>query len=103
MIRIEVVQRPPMSSIDGIRVDRFEPGNQYEVGNSIGALFLAEGWAIPVPLDSPVDNVPFDEHHPYDPRPLFRDDPSNLKRESNPPYLNRDVAANSKWRKRRRR
>ena len=103
MIRIEVVQRPPVSSIDGIRIDCFEPGNQYEVGNSIGAVFLAEGWAIPVPLDSPVDHVPFDAHHPYDPRPPYSDDPSNLKRESNPPYLNRNVAADVKRRKRRRR
>jgi len=84
-------------------VDRFEPGNQYEVGNSIGAVFLAEGWAVPVPLDSPVDNLPFDENDPYDPRPLYSDDPSNLKRESNPPYLNREVAAEFKRRKRRRR
>ena len=106
MLRIEVVQRPPVSSIDGIRLDRFEPGNQYEVGNSIGAVFLAEGWAIPVPLDSPVDpvgKVPFDANDPYDPRPPYSDDPSNLKRESDPPYLNRDVAADSKRRKRRRR
>jgi hypothetical protein len=100
-MRIEVVQRPPVSSIDGIRVDRLAPGNQYEVGNSIGAVFLAEGWAIPVPLDSPVDTVPFDENDPYDPRPLSSADPSNLTRDSNPPYLNRDIAADFKGRKRR--
>ena len=100
-MRIEVVQRPPISSIDGIRLDCFEPGKQYEVGNSIGAVLLAEGWAIPMPLDSPADDVLFDDNNPSDPRPLYSDDPSNLKRESDPPYLNRDVAADFKWPKRR--
>jgi hypothetical protein len=103
-MRIEVVQRPSVSSIDGIRLDCFEPGKQYEVGNSLGALFLAEGWAVPMPLDSPMPDVPFDDNDPYDARPLSRkDDPSNLKRESRPPYLNRDIAADSKGRKHRRR
>jgi hypothetical protein len=102
-MRIEVVQRPSVSSIDGIRLDCFEPGKRYEVGNSIGAVFLAEGWAIPVPLDSPMPDVPFDDNDPYDTRPLHKDDPANLQRESRPPYLNRDIAADFKWRKRRRR
>jgi hypothetical protein len=101
-MRIEVIQRPPISSIDGIRLDRFEPGKQYEVGNSIGAVFLAEGWAIPVPLDAPAAYTPFDENDPYDPRRLDRNDPLNLKRESSPPCLSRDVAADFKWRKGRR-
>jgi hypothetical protein len=99
-MRIEVVQRPTVSSVDGIRLDCFEPGRQYEVGNSIGALFLAEGWAIPVPLNSPVPDMAFDD---YDTRPLYKADPSNLKREPRPPYLNREVAADFKRRKRRRR
>jgi hypothetical protein len=101
-MRIEVVQRPSVSSIDGIRLDCFEPGRQYEVGNSIGALFLAEGWAIPVPLDSPMPDVLFDDYDPYD-RPLYKGDPSNLKREPRLPYLDRGIAADFKWRKRRRR
>jgi hypothetical protein len=102
LIRIEVIQRPPISSIDGIRLDRFEPGKQYEVGNSLGAVFLAEGWAIPVPLDAPVAYTPFDDNDPYDLRLLDSNDPSNLKRESNPPSRNHDVAADFKRRKRRR-
>jgi hypothetical protein len=34
--------------VDGIRLDVFVPGCSYEIGNSLGALFLAEGWAEPV-------------------------------------------------------
>jgi hypothetical protein len=102
-MRIEVIQRPPVSSIDGIRLDRFEAGKQYEVGNAIGAVFLAEGWAIPVPLDAPVADTPFDDNDLYGSRPLYINDPSNLKRESNPPSLKHDVAADFKRRKRPRR
>ena len=101
-MRIEVVQPPPIRSIDGIRLDCFEPGKQYEVGNSIGALFLAEGWAIPVPLDAAVSFVPFGENDPYDPRPLYRREPSKLKRASDLRDHNRTVAADFKRRKRRR-
>jgi len=103
LMRIEVVQRASVSSIDGIRVDRFEPGKRYEVGNSIGSVLLAEGWAVPVPLDAPMPDAPFDDNDPYDSRPLYKDDPSNLTREPSPPYLNRDIAADFQWRKRRRR
>ena len=101
-MRIEVVQRPTISSIDGIRLDCFEPGKQYEVGNSIGALFLAEGWAVPVPVDSAKPDVPFDDNDLYDTRPLHKGDTSNLKREPRPLYLSRGAAADFKWRKRRR-
>jgi hypothetical protein len=100
-MRIEVIQSPPVPSIDGIRLDRFEPGKQYEVGNSIGAVFLAEGWAIPVPLEAPVADTPFDDNDLYDSRPFDINDPSNLERESNQPSLKRDVAADFKWRKRK--
>jgi hypothetical protein len=52
-MRIRILHRPNCSSIDGIRLDRFEPGQLYEVGNSLSAVFLAEGWAEPVALDEP--------------------------------------------------
>jgi len=53
-MRIQIIQRPTLPSIDGIRLDRFEPGRVYEVGTSLGSLLLAEGWAAPpVSADAP--------------------------------------------------
>jgi hypothetical protein len=44
--------------VDGIRLDQFRPGRQYVLGNSLGALFLAEGWAEPVEDDEPSPAIP---------------------------------------------
>jgi hypothetical protein len=52
-MRIRILQKPSIRSIDGLRLDRFEPGHQYEVGNSLGALLLAEGWGEPVSVRNP--------------------------------------------------
>lgn len=108
-MRIRIVQSPPETSIDGIRLDRFELGGQYEVGNNLGALFLAEGWATPVELDEPPLPVPFSETDPFDPRRLYhppgaKPDPTNLVRDTYPPHVNRnDKAAEFKRRRRKRR
>ena len=61
MMRIRIVQLPTMESLDGIRLDHFAIGGEYEVGNCIGALLLAEGWAEPVSLDAPAPYVPFND------------------------------------------
>jgi hypothetical protein len=53
-MRLRIVRRPTESRIDGIRLDHFRVGDQYEVGTALGAVFLAEGWAVPVPDDVPV-------------------------------------------------
>jgi len=42
---IKIVKKLTPSHIDA-RSDLFKPGCQYEVGNAIGQLFIAEGWAI---------------------------------------------------------
>ena len=42
MMRIEVMQKASVSVVDGIRLDAFHPGVQYERGNCLGALLLAE-------------------------------------------------------------
>lgn len=47
LLKVEIVKRPGMPSIDGIRLDYFEPGRSYEVGNLVGAYLLAEGFAKP--------------------------------------------------------
>jgi hypothetical protein len=101
-MRIKILRTPPVHGIDGIRLDCFEVGRQYEVGNSIGALFLAEGWAEPVPVDAERPYQFFTSDDPFDSRALY-DDPPNLKKEQFPPYLEPDVAADLKLRRRRRR
>jgi hypothetical protein len=47
-VRIRIIQQPTISSIDGIRVDKFVTGGTYNIGTSLGSLFLAEGWAVPI-------------------------------------------------------
>jgi hypothetical protein len=46
-MRIRIVQKPGSTSIDGVRLQDFEPGQSYEIGSTLGALLLAEGWAVP--------------------------------------------------------
>ena len=48
-MRIKVVAQPTQHSIDGIDLDRFHVGVEYEVGNTTGSFFLAQGWAVPAP------------------------------------------------------
>ena len=86
-MRIRIVQRPAQPSLDGIRLDRFELGYIYDVGPTIGSLFLAEGWAEPV-----ADNLPPLVEPPVDAtsqEPVDPDNPPNLRREIYPPYLDR--------------
>jgi len=47
-MRIRIVRRPSVENIDGVSLERFEPAREYDVGNSLGAVMLAEGWAEPV-------------------------------------------------------
>jgi hypothetical protein len=58
-MRIRIIQKPGVSSIDGIRLDRFELGAQYEVGTNVGSVLLAEGWAVPVAPDDSAHLIPF--------------------------------------------
>jgi hypothetical protein len=66
-----MLRKPRETCIDGVRLDRFEPGFEYEVGSSLAALFFAEGWAEPLPFDFgeqeptiPVDEAPVSEKRP---------------------------------------
>jgi hypothetical protein len=47
-MRIRMLRRPREMCIDGVRLDRFETGFEYELGPTLGALFCAEGWAEPL-------------------------------------------------------
>jgi hypothetical protein len=53
-LRLLVTQRLS-GSIDGIRLDRFQPGAVYEVGSTLGAYLLAVGAAEPVEDDTPAE------------------------------------------------
>jgi hypothetical protein len=92
-MRVRIVRASPISSIDGVRLDGFGVGEEYTVGNTIGALLLAEGWAVPVPLDAPKPVEPFAEGDPFDSRMLYRSRPSNLIRQATVPFDERDTAA----------
>jgi hypothetical protein len=102
-MRIRIVKVPPIDSIDGIRFDCFDVGREYEVGNSIAALFLAERWAEPVPLDTPRPFTPYTDDDPFDARILYQGQPANLVKVSEPPLLDRAVASDYQRRKRKRR
>jgi hypothetical protein len=90
-MRIRVVRRPSVASIDGIRLDHFEPGSEHELGSGLGSLFLSEGWGVPVAerthaLENGRAGAPTDAAA----------DPPNLQRETYPPYADRlgpDIAA----------
>ena len=81
-----------------MQLDRFKPGMLYELGNLLGSVFLAEGWAEPVPSDEPAMLVPFSE--------LDEDDdnsaPPNLTREYFPPYYDAPSALTADRRRRSR-
>jgi hypothetical protein len=57
-MRIRVIQKPSLGCIDGLRLDYFGVGCQYELGNMLGALMLAEAWAEPVASDEPALIIP---------------------------------------------
>jgi hypothetical protein len=77
-MRLRIVRSPTESRIDGIRLDHFRVGDQYEVGTALGAVFLAEGWAVPVPDDVPAPARGVEYQAPTA--------PPNLIRDSYPPY-----------------
>ena len=105
MIRIRIVQSPTIADVDGIALDSYRVGGEYELGNSLAALFLAEGWAEPVELGVPGPPEPFSEDDPFGTSTLDRNSPPNLVKEQVPPFLERDLAHDfgHRWRQRRRR
>ena len=77
-MRIRVVHHPGNTSIDGIRLQDYQPGRSYEVGTTVGAFLLAQGWAVP-------DDAP----------DLGRNDPptQEIRGVYEPPRALRDIAA----------
>ena len=99
-MRIRVLQIPAVEAVDGIDLRRFYPGQQYEVGNTLGALLLAEGWAEPVASDEAALLIPVSELG-AGPRPAGS--PANLVREIFPPYYDAPAALAMDRRRRPRR
>src|SRR4030095_716439 len=99
-MRVRVVRPPPIASIDGVRLDYFVVGEEYSVGNTIAAVLLAEGWAVPLPLDAPTPVEPFAEGDPFDSRTLYRSRPPNLIRQATVPFGERDTTADKGRRQR---
>jgi hypothetical protein len=94
-MRIRVVKTPSLEEVDGIRLDQFRPVGEYRLGNSLAALFLAEGWGEPVAEDEPEMAVP-----PIQPPNA---QPPNLVRERFPPYYGNPLPVAADRRRSRRR
>jgi hypothetical protein len=100
-MRIRILRIPPIREVDGITLHWLAVGRDYKVGNALGAQFLAEGWAEPVPLDAPKQPALFGADDPFGVAIIDRNSPPNLIREHEPPYVGRDIAADSfRWRRR---
>src|SRR6266478_273145 len=80
-MRIKVIRTPTLSEVDGVRLDLFRPGVQYEMGNCLGALVLAEGWGVPVDSTEPAMVIPMSEFA----ADRDRAEPRNAVREVRPP------------------
>jgi len=102
-MRIRILHTPNTDDIDGIDLRRFTVGLTYEVGNSLGALMLAEGWAAPASDDdASALLVPFSDADPFVTR-IVEHNPPNLLRESYPPYIDElSIAADLDRRRRTR-
>jgi hypothetical protein len=46
-VKVRIKNTPDQREVDGIKLDRFEPGAAYEVSSSIGSWLVAEGYALP--------------------------------------------------------
>ena len=93
-MRIKIIQEPGEVSIDGLDLRHFRMGLHYEIGNTLGAVFLAEGWAEPVDDYRPALVVPLTEFDVDAPAPR------NLVRKFYPPYYDAPPAIAADGRRR---
>lgn len=99
-MRIKLVRRPTISDIDGVQLEHFVVGEQYDVGATVGALLLAEGWAIPCD-EVAAAIVPFSDADPFVIRVANGQTPPNLIRETYPPSADGITLAGEFERRRR--
>jgi len=83
-MRIRIIRRPDDACIDGIQLDRFEPGHEYDVNAALGCLLLAEQWAELTASGEPAVVIPLAEAQP---RFGSLKHPANLIIETAPPYI----------------
>lgn len=102
-MRIKIVQTPPCRVVDGVNLQHFVAGRKYDVGPTMGALLLAEGWAVPVPDDEPALVIPFSDSDQFPTRVANDASPPTVTGGTSPPYAKQiSVAADIERRRRRR-
>jgi CheY-like chemotaxis protein len=57
-VRLRILKTPPASELEGVHIGRYRQGLIYEVPNRVANVFLAEGWAVPVPDETPALILP---------------------------------------------
>jgi hypothetical protein len=102
-MRIRILQAPLGDNVDGIDLSHFHVGNEYDVGATFAALFVAEGWAEPIPVSAPRVPTPFGPDDPFTTSVLDRSTPPKLIKEQFPTYVGRDKAADARRRRRKHR
>jgi len=60
-MRIRILSKRLPSSIEGIDLQDFQYGNQYDVGTTLAGVLLAQGWAEPVADPEPALVIPLGE------------------------------------------
>jgi hypothetical protein len=81
-MRVRIIRTPAPGDVDGLRLDRFQPGREYEVGPTLGSLLLAEGCAQPVTEQGAAKSGRKAPNAP--PKRAATSDPPNLIRERDP-------------------
>jgi len=80
-MRIRIIQKPNIPSVDGVRLAGFEWGRLYDVNSALGLLMIAQDWATPVMPEELRQFSDFDADAQREP-----DTPVNFRREIFPPY-----------------
>ena len=80
-MRIRIVHQPTHPDVDGVDLTQFHVGREYDLGMSLASVLLAEGWAEPIPLDTPPPPVPFGPEDPFTMRVIRRREPPTLVRD----------------------
>jgi hypothetical protein len=83
-MRVRITERPTIDCIDGIHLDRFRPGFEYEVGARLAEFLIVEGWGEPI-VSEPA--APQDTHAGARTRGGRRERRSNIIRVGQGPLL----------------
>ena len=97
-MRIRILRKPTVAYIDGVRLDQFRLGAEYQLGHLLAGVFLAEGWAEPVDDDPGAAEVDASRQPAAD----VATTPPNLTRDFFPPYYDGSQPAVAAERSRRR-